>query len=100
MGVCAAARVDDDKLLRSVQRLAVAVLLARHWPTKGGRHDAALTVGGFLVRAGLDEDEAVLMLKAIAQAAGDDEVADRVRAVRDAFQQYGNGGGTTGEPPL
>ena len=40
------------------------------------------------------------MLKAIAQAAGDDEVADRVRAVRDAFQQYDNGGETRGMPAL
>jgi hypothetical protein len=37
--------VDDDELLRQVRRLAVAVLLARHWPAEGGRHEAALTVG-------------------------------------------------------
>ena len=72
--------VDDDKLLRQVRRLAVAVMLARHWPAEGARHDAALTVGGFLARAGLDEDEAALMLEAIAEAAGDEEEADRVQA--------------------
>jgi len=92
--------VDDDELLRQVHRLAVAVLLARHWPAKGGRHEAALTVGGFLARAGLDEDEAARMLEAIATAAGDDEVADRVQAARDAVGRHGNGGETRGYPAL
>jgi hypothetical protein len=91
---------DDDELLRQVRRLAVTVMLARHWPVKGGRHDAALTVGGFLARAGVDEDDAALMLEAIATAAGDDEVADRVQAGRDAVKQHGNGGETRGYPAL
>ena len=92
--------VDDDMLLRQVRRLAVAVMLARHWPAEGARHDAALTVGGFLARAGLDEDEAALMLEAIAEAAGDEQEADRVQAARDAVKQYSNGGETRGLPKL
>ena len=92
--------VDDDMLLRQVRRLAVAVMLARHWPAEGARHDAALTVGGFLARAGLDEDAAALMLEAIATAAGDEQEADRVQAARDAVKQYGNGGETRGLPKL
>ena len=60
------------------------------------RHDAALTVGGFLARAGLDENEAALMLKAIAKAAGDEEVDDRAQAGRDAVKQYADGGTTRG----
>src|SRR2546430_8975192 len=80
--------VDDDKLLHSVKCIAVASLLARHWPGKGGRHDAALTVGGFLARAELDEDEAAVMLEAIATAASDDEVVDRVQAARDPVTQH------------
>jgi len=71
--------VDDDKLLQQVRCLAVAVILARHWPAGGSRHDAALTVGGFLARAGLNENDVVLMLKAIATAAGDEEREDRAR---------------------
>jgi hypothetical protein len=92
--------VDDAELLQCVQRIGVATLVARHWPAEGGRHDAALTVGGFLARAGLDEDAAALMLEAIATAAGDEEVTDRVQAARDSVKQYGNGGETRGFPAL
>jgi hypothetical protein len=93
--------VDDDKLLDCVKRLAVAVLLARHWPSKGGRHDAALTVGGFLARADFDADQAEEMMAAIIWAADDDdELADRMKAVRDAVAQYANGGETRGLPAM
>jgi hypothetical protein len=92
--------VDDDMLLRQVRRLAVAVMLARHWPAETARHDAALTVGGFLARAGFDEDDAALMVEAVTEAAGDEEVPDRVQAARDAVKQYSNGKETRGFPKL
>ena len=92
--------VDDNKLLRQIRRLAVAVMLARHWPEEGARHDAALTVGGFLARAGLDGSEVALMLGAIATAAEDEQWEDRVQAGRDAVKQYGDGGETRGLPAL
>jgi Bifunctional DNA primase/polymerase, N-terminal len=92
--------VDADKLYRSVHRLAVAVLLARHWPAKGSRHDAALTLGGVLARAGFDADEAAEMLEVIGEAAGDAELDDRVQAARDAVAQFANGGETRGMPSL
>jgi hypothetical protein len=92
--------VDDEVLLRQVRRLAVAVMLARHWPETGARHDAALTVGGFLARSGLEEHEVALMLGAIATAAEDEQWEDRVQAGRDAVKQYSNGGETRGYPAL
>jgi hypothetical protein len=92
--------VDDDKLYRSVHRLAVATTLARHWPVKGSRHDCALSTGGFLARAGLDADEAAEMMAVIATAAGDDESDDRERAARDAVGQYAAGRDTRGLPAL
>jgi Bifunctional DNA primase/polymerase, N-terminal len=39
----------------AVIKIAIATMMARHWPAKT-RHDAALTVGGFLARAGWDAD--------------------------------------------
>jgi hypothetical protein len=93
-------KIDDDELVRCVERVAVAALLARHWPAQGSRHDAALTVGGFLARAGLDEDVAALMLEEIAKTAGDEELDDRVRAARDAAKQHNNGGEARGLPAL
>src|SRR5262249_37945278 len=35
-------KVKGKKLLVTVHRLATAVLLARHWPIQGARHEAAL----------------------------------------------------------
>jgi Bifunctional DNA primase/polymerase, N-terminal len=90
--------VDDDELLRQVRRLAAAVLLARHWPAEGGRHEAALTVGGVLARAGFDEDAAMLMLGAIAEVVGGGR--HTAEAGRDAVKQYKNGGDTRGFPKL
>src|SRR5262249_3662588 len=92
--------VDDDELSGRVHSLAAVIMLARHWPTEGARHDAALTVGGFLARVGLLEDAVTLMLEAITIAAGDEQAADRVKAGRDAVEQYRNGGETRGFPKL
>jgi P4 family phage/plasmid primase-like protien len=95
--------VNDDvllRLLRQVRRLAVAVILARHWPADGSRHDSALTVSGFLARAGFTEDEAALMLEAIAEAAGDDQPEDRAKAGRDGVKNFATGGDTRGLPKL
>jgi hypothetical protein len=59
-----------------------------------------LTVGGFLARAGFNEDEAALMLEAITEAAGDDQPEDRTKAGRDAVKNYANGSETRGLPKL
>ena len=92
--------IDDDELLRQVRRLGVTVMLARHWPAKTARHEAALTVGGFLARTGLNEDAAVLMMEAITKAAGDEEPADRMTAVRSTFKEHEAGGKIRGFPKL
>jgi len=94
------AKVDDAMLVQQVKRLAAVVLLAQRWPGEGNRHDAALTVGGFLARAGFDEKAAKLMLKAIAKAAGDSEVKDREDAARDAVRGFCGGEKTAGYPKL
>jgi hypothetical protein len=62
--------------------------LARYWPAEGGRHDAALTLGGFLGRLGFAKQDAGLIVEAIAKAAHDEEWRDRVRAVKDSTENY------------
>ena len=44
------AKVDGKDLKRAVAELAVATLMARHWPAKGKRNDATLTLAGVLAR--------------------------------------------------
>ena len=46
------ADVCNDDLLKRARLLASACLLARYWPGEA-RHDAALSLGGFLARVGL-----------------------------------------------
>ena len=41
----------------AVTKIAVGTILIRHWPPLGGRHEAALTLGGFLARAGWTADD-------------------------------------------
>src|SRR5262249_35972662 len=93
-------RLDGKKLLNAVKRLAAAVLLARHWPIQGARHEAALIVGGFLARGGYSANGAATMVEAIAKAANDVEWADRVNAARDAFSEHAKGGKVYGVPKL
>jgi hypothetical protein len=57
-------------LLKSTRRIAVAALLARHMPASGARHNAFLTIGGWLSRGGFAEPHAALVVDAII-AAGD-----------------------------
>jgi len=77
-------KLKGKKLLIPVYRLAAVVLLARHWPIQGARHEAALRVGGFLARAGFSANGAATMVEAIAKAANDSEWEDRKQAARDA----------------
>jgi P4 family phage/plasmid primase-like protien len=86
------ASVDGNDLLARVKLVAAAALIARKWPSQGGRHNAARCIGGFLARAGVLEERIKLVAQAIARAANDEEWKDRVTTARDAAQEYHDGG--------
>ncbi len=88
--------VTAAELRAAVVRLAVAAILARHWPASGSRHETALAAAGFLLRAGLDEASAVMIISAAARTAGDSEWRDRTRAVRDTAADLAAGQPVTG----
>src|SRR5262249_23936951 len=93
--------VNGKKLLVTVHRLATVVLLARHWPIQGARHEAALAIGGFLARGGFSANGAATMVEAIAKGANDSEVSDRVKAARHSVNHHKNGcGNVYGIPKL
>ncbi len=94
------ARVDLEELLEAVRRLAAAALLARYWPAQGGRHAAAMAVGGLLLRAGLDEEDAARFVEAVAHAAGDEEAGGRAADVRSTARRLAGGGNATGGKTL
>lgn len=80
-----------------VALVAAATLLAKHWPGEGSRHDAALALSGALRNTGLGFPEAQTVLLAVLNVVGDEERADRVRALLDTYQREGD---TQGWPTL
>ena len=99
-------QVDGDELVRHAKLLAALSLFVRYWPPKpnpgesGGRHDAALTVGGFLARCGYQPAFIRTYVEFIARAAKDEEVRDRMRAAEDAALAFQKREKTRGYPAL
>lgn len=91
--------IDPTDLLSAVNYVAIAALLARHWP-KGSRHAAALSAGGFLARCGIEPMFVERIVRAAARAARDEEVEDRARAARESAEKAAGGDKVTGGPSL
>ena len=91
------ARMEYDKLRAAVNKLAVACLLMRHWPTKGALHDCALGVGGFLARAGWQANDIEHLVYSICRVQPwvkeakkhARTAAESVKALADGKQVYG-----------
>lgn len=84
------AKVDIELICEVVRRIAAYALIARNWPNKGGRHQAALAVAGVLARSGVREKEAIWAMQLIAALAKDNECGDRIRAVKDTYKKWCN----------
>jgi RecA-family ATPase len=97
------ARVEGDSLKQRCARAASAALLAAHFPSKGARHDAGLTIGGFLSRCGFSRPDTELFAEAVTIASGQpiEKVKDVRKAAREAWDE-GNrpGGRSRGFPAL
>jgi putative DNA primase/helicase len=89
------AEVGHDALLHSVKRLAAASLIARHWGS-GGRHELALALSGALLRAGWPPKDVEAFVEHVCVAAGDGEVRDRLKAVKDTQAAMDTGKPATG----
>ncbi len=90
------ARISGPTLFERVAKLAAAALLARHWPEKGSRQDAALALAGGLLRGGWTETETNQFISAVSRATGDDEVAKRSQAGHYTKQRLAEGQSATG----
>lgn len=94
------ARVDANDLAWRARIIAATALLARHWPTQGQRHDAALALAGTLLRAAWSEEQVARLVEAVAMAAHDEELRGRVRDVISTGQRLAAGRAVTGTPSL
>lgn len=70
---------------------AVKVVLSPYW-TVGNRHNLSLYLAGWLAKEGYSLTEVETLLTTIAEASGDEEMRDRLRAVSDTFVKATNGG--------
>jgi DNA polymerase I-like protein with 3'-5' exonuclease and polymerase domains len=94
------AEVPAVELETAVARVAAAALLARHWPTKGNRHDAVNHLAGGLLRAGWSVDDVDRFIAAIAEAIGCADRRDFARAAESAKDKLDKNEHVTGWPKL
>jgi putative DNA primase/helicase len=79
-------RIRLKELEAAVIKVAIATVLFKHWHP-GARHHLALAVAGFLAMRSWSEEQVVDLVKAVALKAGDEDVEDRLTAVRTTFEQ-------------
>jgi hypothetical protein len=82
------AQVTGDDLVSRVHILAAASLLLRYYPTTGARNKFTMALAGALANNGWAHEQARAFISPIAQAASDEELADRMRAVSSTFQKH------------
>lgn len=96
----APATLEPGAIRGRCARLAACSLVARHWPEEGSRHDAAMALSGFLIRAGLTAEQTARFVEGAARAAGDEEAQSRAGDARDTARAIAAGKQTTGCPTL
>jgi hypothetical protein len=97
------ATIDLVMLHKRINLIAGLSLLARHYPTGGGRHDYISAVAGALSRSGLNDSDVLKGCMAVLAAAGDKESdgAQRERTIRNTLKKAkGDEGHTYGWPML
>jgi hypothetical protein len=73
----------------AVHKIAVASLLAHHWPDNN-RHEAALRCGGFLARAGWEPDAIEIFMHSVQYAAGVEDRSHIENGCKAAFDAATN----------
>lgn len=89
--------IDTDALDAGVRFLAVAAVLARHWPEKGSRHQAALALAGGLLRSRrLPPDEVGQFIQVVADAGGSEPDHDHAEVAASTLARLSRGDEATG----
>jgi hypothetical protein len=76
--------------LSDEQKRALKSVLVPLW-VEGQRHDLALGLAGLLAKSGVAQDDALTLLREIANEASDNEWKDRERALQDSFNKLWRG---------
>lgn len=92
--------VKEGEIVAAVRLVAAAVILSRHYPSQGSRHDFTLTVANLLARAGYDEQVSRDFLLTLATNANDEEAPERMRSPAYSARRLEEGGPAHGLPYL
>ena len=92
--------VGFDELLIGVRSVAIAALVARHYPGPGARHSLAGPLAGFLLQAGVPSPMVMAIIEAVAKTAHDTDVQDRVKFAAGTCAKHKRGENVTGGPML
>ncbi len=92
-------QVDAQTLRRAAARLASACLISTFW-REGVRNELNLALSGALLRNGFDIAETKNFIRAVCDAANDEETSDRIKAVDATAQKLKRGEKFSGFPIL
>ena len=81
-------------------QLSAAVELLKGFWVEGHRHRLALGIAGLLAKTGYSEESAAELVRRLAEAAGDEEAGDRLRAVSDTYRRLAAGEEVAGKSIL
>jgi len=76
--------------LSDERKQALKAIVVPLW-VEGKRHELALGLAGLLAKLGVSQDEALALLREIADRASDNEWRDRERALKDSFNKLWRG---------
>jgi putative DNA primase/helicase len=88
--------IEAEELERGIKRVAVMVLLARHYPPEGARHKFVMALSGTLLRSDWETEEAEHFVGLLAEVCRDDERGDREEAVATTADRIAKGESATG----
>ena len=92
--------VEPSQLRKNVSNLAAATLIARSWPSEGGRHEVALAFAGLLIRSRWSVEDARNFIYLVAKTANDEEWRSRGRDVESTAKRLAANGAATGASRL
>jgi hypothetical protein len=82
--------ISAETIEQRVRAVALVSICARHWPSRGARHEARLALCGYLAKAGASEAAAQLVLDVLTEMTGG-LVADVGPVVRDTYAKIAAG---------
>ena len=92
-------KIEANPLRRAVAKLASACIITKFW-CDGIRHDLSLAISGAFLRNGFTESETENFIRAICFASGDEETADRLKAIETTAESLRNNRHVFGFPKL